>query len=314
MAFLKAFGSYLPERRVSNQELGQRLECTPEWIQGACGIAERRFATEGEGVVDMGVAAAQDCLSRAGMQASDLGMLVVSSGSAEQRFPGPASSIANRLGCGQIPAWDLPVASAGGLFALVLANSLAARYGTVLVVATEKMSAISLREPLDRNVAILFGDGAGACLVSASNGNAGFGAITGEAIHSDGSFAGDLRLTWGGPLEMNGRSVILQAGRKLPAAIAEVLGRANLAAADVEVFLVHQANKNLIDRVAQSLGVPAERFYCNIQRFGNTSSASMLIAAAEYFAAQAMTARPVVFAAFGAGFNWGAVLVESRGA
>jgi 3-oxoacyl-[acyl-carrier-protein] synthase-3 len=294
-----------------NQELGQRLECTPEWIQSACGIDERRFAAEGEGVVEMGVAAAQDCLSRAGMQASDLGMVMVSSGSAEQRFPGPASSVANRLGCGQIPAWDLPLASAGALFGLALANGLAARYGTVLVVAAEQMSAISLRDPLDRNVAILFGDGAGACLVSASD---GFGAITGEAIHSDGSFAGDLRLNWGGALEMNGRSVILQASRKLPAGIAEVLGRAGIAAADVEVFLVHQANKNLIDRVAQSLGVPADRFYCNIQRFGNTSSASMLIAAAEYFAGQPMTARPVVFAAFGAGFHWGAVLVESRGA
>jgi 3-oxoacyl-[acyl-carrier-protein] synthase-3 len=111
---------------------------------------------------------------------------------------------------------------------------------------------------------------------------------------------------------MNGRSVILQAGRKLPAAISEVLGRAGMAAADVEVFLVHQANKNLIDRVALSLGVPADRFYCNIQRFGNTSSASMLIAAAEYFEGQSMTARPVVFAAFGAGFHWGALLVERR--
>jgi 3-oxoacyl-[acyl-carrier-protein] synthase III len=311
LAFLKAFGRYLPERTVGNQELGQRLECTPEWILGACGIAERRFAAEGEGVVEMGVAAARECLGRAGMQACDLGMLIASSGSAEQRFPGPASSIAHRLGCGQIPAWDLPLASVGALFGMALANSLAARHGTVLVVAAEKMSAIGMREPLDRNVAILFGDGAGACLVSASD---GFGAITGEAIHSDGSFAADLRLPWGGPLEMNGRSVILQAGRKLPAGIAEVLGRAGMVAADVEVFLVHQANQNLIDRVARSLGVPADRFYSNIQSCGNTSSASMLIAAAEYFAAQAMTAKPVVFAAFGAGFHWGAVLVESRGA
>jgi 3-oxoacyl-[acyl-carrier-protein] synthase-3 len=213
------------------------------------------------------------------------------------------------LGCGQTPAWDLPLASAGALFGMALANSLAARYGTVLVVSAEKMSAISLREPLDRNVAILFGDGAGACLVSAGD---GFAAITGEAIHSDGTFAADLRLNWGGPLQMNGRSVILQAGRKLPAAIAEVLARAAIAAADVEVFLVHQANKNLIDRVAQSLGVPADRFYCNIQRFGNTSSASMLIAAAEYFEGHPMTAKPVVFAAFGAGFHWGAVLLTKR--
>jgi 3-oxoacyl-[acyl-carrier-protein] synthase-3 len=297
LAFLKAFGAYLPDRKVSNQELGQRLACTPEWIRSACGIEERRFAAEGEGVVEMGVAAAQDCLSPAGMQASDLGMVIVSSGSAEQRFPGPASSVAHRLSCGQIPAWDLPLASAGGLFGLALANGLAARYGTVLVVAAEKMSAISMREPLDRNVAILFGDGAGACLVSASDG-----------------FADDLRLNWGGALEMNGRSVILQTGRKLPAGIAEVLRRAGIAVADVEVFLVHQANRNLIDRVARSLGVPADRFYCNIQGYGNTSSASMLIAAAEYFAGQPMTARPVVFAAFGAGFHWGAVPVESRGA
>ena len=309
MAFLKAFGSYLPERKVSNGELGQRLGCAPEWIERACGIAERRFAVEGEGVAEMAVAAAEDCLRRGGMQAADLGMVIVSSGSAEQRFPGPASSVAARLGCGQIPAWDLPLASAGGLFGMALANDLAVRYGTVLVVAAEKMSPISLREPLDRNVAILFGDGAGACLVSASD---GFGAITAEAIHSDGSFAADLRLDWGEALEMNGRSVILQAGRKLPAGIAEVLSRAGIAAGDVEVFLVHQANKNLIDRVAQSLGVPAERFYCNIERFGNTSSASMLIAAAEYFEGRPMTSKPVVFAAFGAGFHWGAVVVEDR--
>jgi 3-oxoacyl-[acyl-carrier-protein] synthase-3 len=309
VAFLKAFGRYLPERRVTNLELAQRLDCTPEWILGACGIEERRFAAEGEGVVEMAVAAAQDCLSRGGVQPSDLGMVIVSSGSAEDRFPGPASSVATRLGCGQIPAWDLPLASGGGLFGLALANGLAVRYGTVLVVAAEKMSTISLREPLDPNVAILFGDGAGACLVSARD---GFAAITGEAIHSDGAFAADLRLNWGGPLQMNGRSVILQAGRKLPAGITEVLGRAGIAAAHVEVFLVHQANKNLIDRVAQSLGVPADRFYCNIQRFGNTSSASMLIAAAEYFESRPMTAKPVVFAAFGAGFHWGAVLVTKN--
>jgi 3-oxoacyl-[acyl-carrier-protein] synthase III len=272
-------------------------------------------------VVEMAVLAAQDCLSRAAIPASEIGMLVVSSGSAEQRFPGPASSVATRLGCGQIPAWDLPVASAGSLFGMALANSMAARYGTVLVVAAEKMSAISMRQPLDRNIAILFGDGAGACLISATHGSA---AIAGEALHSDGSFAGDLCLEHGGlghgglghggALEMNGRSVILQASRKLPAGISEVLGRAGTLAADVEVFLVHQANKNLIDRVAQSLGVAADRFYSNIQHYGNTSSASMLIAAAEYFAGQPAPAGPVVFAAFGAGFHWGAILVESRGA
>ena len=307
MAFVKAFGRYVPERVVSNAELAERLECTAEWILGASGIAERRFAAEGESVVEMAVAAARDCLLRAGLAASEIGMLVVSSGSAEQRFPGPAARVAQQLGCGTIPAWDLPLASAGGLFGMSLANAMAPQYGNVMVVAAEKMSALAMHEPLDRNVAILFGDGAGACLVSARD---GFGVITREVLHSDGSFAGDLHAGWDGLLHMSGRSVILQAGRKLPGGIAEVLALAGLAAAQVEAFLVHQANQNLIDRVAQALGVPSTRFYSNIKRYGNTSSASMLIASAEYFAETPMTAGPVVFAAFGAGFHWGALLLE----
>jgi 3-oxoacyl-[acyl-carrier-protein] synthase-3 len=192
-----------------------------------------------------------------------------------------------------------------------LANAMAPQYGTVLVVAAEKMSALAMREPLDRNIAILFGDGAGACLVSSRD---GFAAITHEALHSDGSFAGDLLAGWDGLLQMNGRAVILQAGRKLPGGIAEVLAQAGLAAGQVEAFLVHQANQNLIDRVAQVLGVPSTAFYSNIRRYGNTSSASMLIAAAEYFAESPMTARPVVFGAFGAGFHWGALLAEQSAA
>ena len=234
----------------------------------------------------MAVAAARDCLARAGLDASAIGMLVVSSSSAEQRFPGPAAPVAQALGCGAIPAFDLPLASAGGLFAMALANAMAPQYGNVLVVAAEKFSTLSLREPLDRNVAILFGDGAGACLISAHE---GFAAITRQALHSDGSFAADLRAGWDGMLHMNGRAVILQAGRKLPAAISEVLAQAGLGPEAVETFLVHQANRNLLDRVAQALGVPSARFYSNIARYGNTSSASMPIAAAEYFASTPMS-------------------------
>ena len=111
---------------------------------------------------------------------------------------------------------------------------------------------------------------------------------------------------------MNGRVVILQASRKIPAAIASVLTRNQRAAAEVPVFLMHQANQNLIDRVAQALGVEPARFYSNIRRYGNTSSASMLIAASEFFAAQQLPpAQPVIFAAFGAGFHWGALLTET---
>jgi 3-oxoacyl-[acyl-carrier-protein] synthase-3 len=176
----------------------------------------------------------------------------------------------------------------------------------VLLVGAEKMSAVTMREPLDRNSAILFGDGAGACLVGAE---AGMAEILGVCLQSDGSFAGDLSLLWDAPLRMNGPVVILQASRKIPAAIQEVCLRHGVAPASVESFVMHQANLNLIVRVAGALSVPAERFFSNIRRYGNTSSASMLIAACEWQEAGGFRpGAPVVFAGFGAGFHWGAVL------
>ena len=308
MAFLRAFGAYLPARVVPNAELAARYGWDADWIARMTGIAERRYATDNESVVDLGAAAARDCLAKAGMSPSDLGLILVSSGSSERRFPGPASSVAHALGLQGVPAIDLPLASAGSLFALALADRLAPFHGNVLIVATEKMSSIATREP-DRNVAPLFGDGAGACLVSQSEGSF---RIVDSVLHSDGAFAADLQLGFDAPLQMNGLTVILQAGRKIPAAISEVLERNHVAALDVPVFVMHQANQNLIDRVARAIGVPPERFFSNIRRYGNTSSASMLVAAAEWWNSEASrSATNVCFAGFGAGFHWGAVLATA---
>jgi 3-oxoacyl-[acyl-carrier-protein] synthase-3 len=169
------------------------------------------------------------------------------------------------------------------------------------------MSAVIESAVLDPNTAVLFGDGAGAALVSARPGP---WEILDAVLHSDGQYRDSLSFDWSAPLRMNGLSVILQAARKLPSSIEEVLTRQKVAAADVEVFLLHQANQNLLVRVAKSLGVPAERVYSNVARYGNTSSASMLIAAAEWSQANPV-AGPVVFSAFGAGFHWGALLARS---
>ena len=189
-----------------------------------------------------------------------------------------------------------------------MAAQLSAAYGNVLVIASEKMSSVAMREPLERGVAPLFGDGAGACLIGPGEGMA---QILDSVLHSDGAFAEDLRLEFDAPLAMNGRSVILQASRKMPAAIGEVLERTGSSAAAVKIFLMHQANQNLMDRVARALNVDAARFYSNIRRYGNTSSASMLIAAAEGW----RESRPdkndlICFAGFGAGFHWGALLAR----
>lgn len=302
--FLHTFGRYLPARVVSNQEIGARVGKTAEWIESASGILERRWAATDESIADMGVVAARDCLQKAGVAPASVGMLIVASGSASQGFPGPAAEIAERLGIGTAPALDLPMASAGSLFGLALAMRLAETQGDILVVGVEKMSALIEAHPLDPNTAILFGDGAGAALVSPREGR---WRLLDAVLHSDGQFRGDLRYDGSSPLVMNGLTVILQAARKLPGVIQEVLERQGIAAADAGAFLVHQANLNLLTRVAKTLGVPPEKVFSNVQRYGNTSSASVLLAASEW-AETAGNEGPIVFAAFGAGFHWGAVV------
>ena len=306
MSFLRAFGAFVPERIVTNQEIADRIGKSPEWIQEVSGITERRWASSDVSVTDLAVHAAEDCLTRSGVQASAVGIVIVGSGTTERRFPGPACVVAQRLGLAGIPAIDLPMASAGSLYGMALASRLAGEFGNVLVIGADKMSAVVDREPADPNTAMLFGDGAGACLISSHDGRL---RIVDSVLHSDGSYAEDLRLGFDGPLEMNGMAVILNASRKIPGAIHEVLARQGMAALDIERFVMHQANHNLIVRVAKSVGVPAERFYSNIGRYGNTSSASMLIAASECW----MDARSIGFAAFGAGFHWGALLALASG-
>jgi 3-oxoacyl-[acyl-carrier-protein] synthase-3 len=309
VATISAFGAYLPQAVISNAALAEELGCPEEWIVQACGIRERRQAEEFETVPVLGAKAAEDCLRRAGLTAADLDLLIVSSSSAQQRFPGPASLVAHALGLSGVPALDVPVASAGSLFALSIASWMSDAYARILVVAAERMTPVTLRRPLHKNTAILFGDGAGACLVTQEGPGL---RVVDSVLHSDGAFAGDLRLGLEGPLEMNGQTVILQAHRKIPAAIQELLARQRVRPSDVAVFVMHQANQNLTTRVARALDVPADRFLSNIELRGNTSSASMLIAAAEYFAAHELDAGArVCFTAFGAGFHWGALLAEA---
>ncbi len=308
MPYLRAFGSALPARIVDNVTLAPMVGADPAWLLHATGIEQRRFAGPGETVATLGIAAAKDCLSAAGIAAADVGFVIVSSGSAEKRFPGPASTIAAAAGMAGKPAIDLPMASAGGLFGIALAAQLAPRYGHVLVVASEIMSRVVRMHPAGRDTAILFGDGAGACLVS---NDTGFAEIVDSVLATDGDFAQALRLDFDAPLYMDGRTIILQASRKLPRAIGEVLERNRVKACEVGTFLLHQANLNLMTRVAQAVGAPAERFFCNIAKYGNTSSASLPIAADEWWRGceKPLTA-PIVMAAFGAGLNWGALLAR----
>ncbi len=305
MAFLRAFGSWLPARQVSNHEVAALVEATPEWILEMTGIEERRYAAETDTVAGIGLLAARDCLDKAGATAAELGMILVASGSSERFCPGPASQIATGLGLASTPALDLPIASAGSLVGLALAAHLAPAMGRVLVVGAEIMSRRISLTPQGRNSSILFGDGAGAALVDAGS---GFARIVDSCLFTDGASAEILSVR-DGQFSMDGPAVLMQASRKIPRAINELLARHQVDAKDVEAFLLHQANLNLIKRVAAALQAPPERFFSNIARYGNTSSASLLIAADEWRCQQtAPLSGPLVLSAFGSGLNWGALL------
>jgi len=310
MAYLRSLGCYVPERVVDNEEMGALTGADPAWIAQQTGIERRRFAAEGETVADLGVRAARECLDAAGVDARHVGLVMVASGSGERRFPGPATAIAAALGV-SAPAIDLPMASAGSLFGLALAASLCRDYGDTLVIGAEIMSRVVGLDPAHRDTAILFGDGAGAALVSART---GFAEIVDSVLWSDGSLADALRLELNEPLHMDGRTIILHAARKLPRAITELLGRHKLKPEDIGVYLLHQANLNLIQRVARAVGAPEDRFFHNLESYGNTSSASLLIAATEWRrTSQREMEAHVVLAAFGAGLNWGALLLGPVG-
>jgi 3-oxoacyl-[acyl-carrier-protein] synthase-3 len=311
VAHLAGLGHALPDRVVPSSELAARLGVTQEWILGACGVRERRWLGEDESAATLADRAARVALAGAHLAPSQLGAIVVGTGSAPRAFPGVSAGLQKLLDAPGIPAFDVPLASVGGLFALALAVDLCPRTGPVLAVGAEEMSRVLLRAPLAKETAILFGDGAAACVVAPGEGPI---AVVDVRLGSDGTFADALFLGPDGPLVMDGRTVILQASRKLPAAIRSVLEPRGLSPADVDLFVLHQANLNLLKGVARSLGIGEEKLFVNVDRVGNTSAASVLVALSE--ASEQGLLRPglrVVVAAFGAGFSWGAALLRVAG-
>lgn len=308
MASILGFGAWLPERVVVNTELAALLGIDAEWILEACGIRERRWAGD-ESVVDLAEKAAREAIANSGMEPSSLGGIIVGTGTPDRQFPGVSAQLQARLDCPGIPVFDVHLASSGGLVALCLAARLCEQMGPVLVVGAEKMSSVIQRD-LAKETAILFGDGAGAAVVSAG---AGPLEILDAKWGSDGAFAEDLKLDFGGPLHMHGRSVIMQANRKITGAVQDLLQGNAVDAADVELFLFHQANLNLLRQIGKTLGIDPARVPITLDRYGNTSAASVLIAAAEAWKeGRFAQGSKSVMAAFGAGFSWGAALLEAR--
>ena len=312
-------GAYLPERVVTNDELAARLDTSDTWIRQRTGIGERRIAAPGELTSDLAFHAARRALDAAGMSAGDLDLIVLATATPDHTFPATAAKVQARLGMRRGAAFDIQAVCSGFIFALAVADN-ALRVGqarTALVIGAETFSRIL--DWQDRGTCVLFGDGAGALVLTAKPvGPPPVRGVLSTHLHTDGR-QHDILYVDGGPsstgtaghLRMEGREVFRQAVQHLAEAVDEALAANGLAARDIDWLVPHQANTRIIDAVGRKLGLPPEKTVLTIERHANTSAASIPLALAE--AVGDGRIRPghlVLVEAMGGGLTWGASVVR----
>jgi 3-oxoacyl-[acyl-carrier-protein] synthase-3 len=321
---LRGLGSYAPAKRLSNDDLTHLVETSDEWIRSRTGIRERCVADANEQASDMGVEAARRALADAKLTPADVDLLIVGTMTPDLPFPATACLVQHKLGLRTVPAFDVGAACSGFLYILEIGTAMlrAGPYKRVLVVGTEKMS--STLDWQDRSTCVLFGDGAGAAVLTRSE-EPGVG-VRDSILHADGADHRLIHMPGGGSacpathasveerkhfLKMNGKEVFKVAVREMEQVLLELLARHQLKPEQIACVVPHQANIRIIEAMSTRLKVPLERFVLNIDRYGNTSAASIPLALDE--ARTTGRIRPgdyVVLVAFGAGLTWGATLLK----
>lgn len=317
-----AVGRYLPDRVVTNTELERLVDTSDEWIRERTGIRERRISDPEMGAAEMGAGAARNALCRAGVDPSEVDLILVSTATPDRLLPSTACQIQELLGASNAAAMDLSAACSGFLYGLSMAEGYLAtgRGDVVLMVSTEKMSAIVNWE--DRSTCVLFGDGAGAAVLRrSSDGQRG---MLSSFMRSDGSLAELLWRPGGGALvpmsaevleerghlvQMAGREVFKSAVRSMAEASDKALQLAGVTADDIDLVVPHQANIRIIEATARYAGIPMDRVFVNVDRYGNMSSATIPVALDE--AVEEGRIGPgslILMVAFGAGFTWGSAV------
>ena len=321
-------GHYVPSKVVTNDDLAKLMPTTDEWIQQRTGIKERRFIEhDGIGASDLGVPAAKMAVERAGRSLSDVDMIIFATLSPDVTFPGSGCLLADKLGLPGVPALDVRNQCSGFLYSLSIADAWVktGMYKNVLIVGGEVHSTGIEFSERGRDVSVLFGDGAGAVLVGESpDGERGLHSIK---LHADGSGAFDLWIPAPGSRhiprithemldqglqypKMNGKSVFRWATDKMPEVAEESLRAAGMTIEDIDLFVPHQANMRINQFVAMKLNLPQDKIVHNIDRYGNTTAATIPIGLSESWADGRLKAGTrVLMAAFGSGYTWaGAVL------
>ena len=308
-------GSALPKRRVTNEELAERVETSDQWIVERTGIRSRYVAGEGETTASLATEAAKRALEYAGVDAKDIGLIVLATATPDQTFPSSATKVQAALGIDECVAFDVHAVCTGFLYALSVADSML-RSGNAkkaLVIGAETFSRILDWE--DRTTCVLFGDGAGALVLRAEEGERG---ILATKLHADGRH-NDLLFVDGGPsstgtvgkLRMKGREVFRHAVVNLAEVLREVLDATGLTANDVDWVVPHQANARILDATARKLNLPSEKVVVTVDRHANTSAASVPLALdAAVTDGRIKRGDIVVLEAMGGGFTWGAAVLR----
>ncbi|QMW23734.1 beta-ketoacyl-ACP synthase III [Sandaracinobacteroides saxicola] len=312
---IRGTGSALPPRRVTNAELAATMDTSDEWIVERTGIRARHIAAPGQTTADLAVEAAEKALSAAGMAAADIDLVIVATATPEQTFPATATRVQARLGMVRGAAFDVAAVCSGFIYALGVADAMlkSGAATTALVIGAETFSRILDWD--DRATAVLFGDGAGAVVLRAEEGEAG---ILASALHSDGRHNELLFVDGGagstgtvGKLRMKGREVFRHAVTNLAAVLEQVLAAAGARAADVDWVIPHQANARILEATARKLGLDPARVVVTVGEHANTSAASVPLAL-DVAVRDGRVKRGdlLVLEAMGGGFTWGAVAVR----
>ena len=324
MSGILGFGGYVPHKVMTNEDWAELVDTTDEWIMARTGIKRRRIAADDESTLDLAANAAELAVKDADLSPDDIDEIIVATDTPEMYLPDTASLLQDRLGAGNVPAYDLGGSGCAGFVQALDVARARIHFSPrrVLVVGVELISRMISWN--DRATAVLFGDAAGAVVLGPDQGKAQLlEVVTG----TDGSHWEILTLRTGGTrhpfnadalaagahdrLEMNGREVFREAVRRMTGAVTDVLEKVGHSVSDVALVIPHQANKRIIDAVRSRLGASEEQVFVNIQEYGNTGSASVPLALWEaYETGRIHSGDLVVLTAFGAGFHWAAAAVQ----
>jgi 3-oxoacyl-[acyl-carrier-protein] synthase III len=322
-SILRGIGSYVPSQKVDNHQLSKKVDTSDEWITSRTGIKERRFAGEDENTSDLAFHASKRAIEMAGVSPHEIDLVLVATITPDMAFPSTACLLQHKLGISKAACFDLEAACSGFLYALDVADGMlsSGRYNCALVVGAEKLSSIMDWE--DRTTCVLFGDGAGAAILTREGEGS---SLLGFQCGADGSNPSLLHQPAGGSampasintiqdrghfLKMNGREIFKSAVRVMERASRELLSRYGFDKNEVDHVIPHQANARIVESLSQRLEIPLEKFYCNLQKYGNTSAASIPLALDEAYKASKFKKGDLgLLVAFGAGLTWSAALVR----